>query len=188
MDHQTFDGVMVFEGTDTNGTAIISDCGRYRYKLTRRLGDSPTSCLFIMLNPSTADAAQDDPTIRRCMGYARDWGCGELVVVNLFAFRATSPKDMMAADDPIGPENHHYVMAAADHVVRQNLGFEPDGKVICAWGTHGAHMQQGETVRGWLEADSISPMCLRATQQGHPSHPLYLPKNLRPIKYAQNLA
>ena len=95
--------------------AVISDCGKYRYRLTRKWGYG-RPCGFIMLNPSTADALHDDPTIRRCVGFAKAWGCGALIVVNLFAVRATSPREMMRADDPVGPENKEHVQRAATYV------------------------------------------------------------------------
>ena len=84
-------------------TAVISGCGTYRYLLTRRAGPGERAAAFILLNPSTADAATDDPTIRRCLGFARRWGCGRFFVLNLFAFRATYPAELRWADDPIGP-------------------------------------------------------------------------------------
>ena len=85
--------------------ATISECGLYRYSLTRVWDDVLPMCIFVMLNPSTADADIDDPTIRRCINFAKREGCGSLMVVNLFAYRATSPADMKAAVDPIGSGN-----------------------------------------------------------------------------------
>jgi hypothetical protein len=164
------------------GTAVISPCGLYRYRLTREISSALKSCLFIMLNPSTADASEDDPTIRRCIGFAKAWECGTLVVVNLFAFRATSPKDMMASCDPVGPENHTHVVDAADSVARQNEAFGPEhaGPIICAWGVGGSYLDQGQTVRGWLEREGLLPLHLGVTKAGHPKHPLYLPKDTEP--------
>src|SRR5262249_54294569 len=85
--------------------AVISDCGKYRYVLTRQTGAEVRSATFVMLNPSTADATLDDPTIRKCIGFAKNWRCGRLVVLNLFAFRATDPEVMKAEADAVGPEN-----------------------------------------------------------------------------------
>lgn len=156
-------------------TAVISDCGKYRYRLGRRWSNVGRPCLFIMLNPSTADAFEDDPTIRRCIAFAKSWGCSELTVVNLFAVRATDPKDMMAASDPVGPDNMEHVKSAADFAVR---GYcypkDCNGPVVCAWGAHGAYMDQANTVLGWLEAELIKPVCLGITKSGQPKHPLYL--------------
>ena len=114
--------------------AVISACGRYRYLLTRQVGPGPRTATFIMLNPSTADATNDDPTIRRCIGFARQWGCGRLAVLNLFAFRATEPADLKRAEEPVGPENRAWFE-------RTLLG-TPDGPVVCGWGVHGEHMGQ----------------------------------------------
>lgn len=108
-------------------TAIISDCGRYRYQLGRTWSDGPIA-RFIMLNPSTADATEDDPTIRRCISFAKREGAGAISVVNLFAFRATKPADMMKATDPIGPENNDHLREWVGH----EFGFAK--LVIAAWG------------------------------------------------------
>lgn len=168
------------------GTAIISDCGRYRYRLTRVVGDSDKWCLFIMLNPSTATAMQDDPTIRRCMAYARRWGCGKLIVVNLFAIRATNPKEMKAANDPVGPDNIYHVKQAASEVAAPIGRFwhEP-GPVVCAWGNHGVYMDQGAVALGWINArKSVVPMCLKVNaRSGQPAHPLYLRADLKPRRF-----
>src|SRR4051812_26865304 len=106
--------------------AVISACGRYRYLLTRQVGPGPRAATFIMLNPSTADATKDDPTIRRCIGFARQWGCGRLSVLNLFAFRATDPAAMKRADDPVGPENKDWF--------ERILTDAGEGRVVCGWG------------------------------------------------------
>ena len=119
----------------TEADAVISDCERYRYRLTRRWDDGPT-CTFIMLNPSTADARKDDPTIRRCIGFARREGCAALLVINCFAFRATKPADLFAAEDPIGPENDRHIMAAS---------LDADGQVIAAWGDRRSGLNIGST-------------------------------------------
>ena len=86
--------------------ASMSQCGLYRYTLWRVWDESKPACVFVGLNPSTADASEDDATIRRCVRFAKDWDCGELLMLNLFAFRATRPKDMLAACDPVGEENN----------------------------------------------------------------------------------
>ncbi len=114
--------------------AVISDCGRYRYRLTRRWGDGPLLS-FIMLNPSTADAEVDDPTIRRCMGFARRDGYGGIVVGNLYAFRTTKPKALFAADNPLGP-------AITRRSPRSSMGRKPRGRRSCA---HGARRRTWPT-------------------------------------------
>jgi hypothetical protein len=119
-------------------SAVISPCGRYRYHLHRRIADSGRVATFVMLNPSRADAEIDDPTIHRVMGFARRWGCGELHVVNLFAFRATRPADLRKAADPVGPENRDRI--------RRAVAVAADGLVVCAWGTHGTFLGQDRSV------------------------------------------
>src|SRR5437588_2477108 len=99
----------LLEPACSRGSAVFSPDGRYRYLLTRRLGRSRRVATFIMLNPSTADAINNDPTIRKCVGFARRWGCGLLQVVNLFALRATEPRVLRAAADPVGPENSRWI-------------------------------------------------------------------------------
>ena len=147
--------------------AVISPCGMYRYRLSRTWGEAKAAA-FIMLNPSTADASEDDPTIRRCIGFAKSWGGGGLVVVNLFAFRATSPKDLIKAADPIGPGNHDYIFEA---VYSQDIA-------VCAWGTKGDFMNQNNEVVRYIRSGSDVPLaCLGVTKDGHPRHPLYLPKD-----------
>jgi len=165
------------------GSAVITDCGRYRYRLTRHIGAGDRDCLFVMLNPSTADAHVDDATIHRCMGYARAWRCHELVVVNLFAVRATDPKALYAAADPVGPDNMDHVKAAVEAVTFPTDPAVLAGLVVCAWGAHGAHMDQDETVLGWIEAAGGKPLCLARTKDGLPAHPLRLPKELVPFPY-----
>jgi hypothetical protein len=145
----------------TKSDATISSCGRFRYSLLRRWGEGSTA-VFVMLNPSTADASQDDPTIRRCVGFAKREGCGALVVVNLFAFRATSPAYIKAASDPVGPENDNYVMEAL---------IDADGPAIAAWGVHGSYRGRDKALR--LLTD-VPLYCLSMTKAGAPGHPLYI--------------
>lgn len=141
-------------------TARLSACGRYRYELTRRWADGPT-VLWIMLNPSTADAAEDDPTIRRCIGFSKRDGFGSLTVVNLYAYRATDPKALFAVADPEGPENWWHIQRA----VRSS------DAVVFAWGAI-----QGPTDRHVWHGGALipSPLCLGVTKAGHPRHPLYV--------------
>lgn len=148
--------------------ADFSGCGRYRYTLWRRWGPGGT-CMFVGLNPSTADATIDDPTVRRCIGFARSWGYGSLMMTNLFAWRATDPRDMLAAEDPVGPDNDQTLRACW-----------MNAKIaVAAWGAHGTHRGRGEHVRAMLPALHY----LRLTKDGHPWHPLYLPASLRPVKW-----
>ena len=157
--------------------AVISDCGRYRYRLTRDLSPNPRTATFILLNPSTADATNDDPTIRRCIGFARQWGCGRLAVLNLFAFRATDPSEMKRAEDPVGPENRAWF----ERTLIDDLSIGP---VVCGWGVHGDLRDQDRVVLGWLEVFGIQPLALGTTKDGHPRHPLYLPAGARLVPFS----
>lgn len=152
-------------------SAVLSECGHYRYSLSRSWHEGVRSpAVFIMLNPSTADAERDDPTIRRCIGMGKSLGCVGIRVVNLFAFRASRPHDMKAANDPVGPDNLAHVLQAIErHNDHHGL---MQGPVICAWGTHGGFMGQDETVMGWIT--SCKPSCLAITKHGFPRHPLYV--------------
>jgi hypothetical protein len=154
-------------------SAVISPCGKYRYHLRRRIGDgSGPVATFIMLNPSTADARVDDPTIRKCVGFSQRWGCGELHVVNLFALRALDPKQVGKTHDPGGPENQVWIERSV----------APADIVICAWGNLGQLMRHDETVLGWVK-DICEPMCLGVTKRGHPRHPLYVPYTTKLVPF-----
>src|SRR5438270_442787 len=153
--------------------AIISPCGRYRYVLTRHIGRGRRTATFVLLNPSTADAARDDPTIRRCRGFARRWRCGRLVVLNVFALRATDPAELRRAADPVGPENAAWF---------ERLLINCDGPIVCGWGTCGTLLDQDLIVRQWLDDLGARTRALGVTKHGQPLHPLYLPytSRLRP--------
>lgn len=156
---------------------VISDCGSYRYLLTRQVGPGERTAVFIMLNPSTADATSDDPTIRRCIGFARKWGCGRLAVLNLFAFRATDPCEMKRAADPVGPENREWF----ERTLIDDLSIGP---VVCGWGVHGEFMDQDRAVLSWLAEIGIQPMALGLSKDGHPRHPLYLPGDAELVPFS----
>ncbi len=136
----------------------------YRYSLTHSWQGAPKKRLvFLMLNPSTADAFKADPTVSRCMVWAQKWGYGVLEVVNIFAFRATDPKDMKKAEDPVGPLNNDFLRDAA---AAADL-------VIAAWGAHGDYRERGlEVGRKILKRRQLS--CLDIIESGHPKHPLYI--------------
>lgn len=154
--------------------ADLSECGAYRYRLWRIWDAAAPGCLFVMLNPSTADASIDDRTIRRCVGFSCSFGCGSLVVVNLFAFRATNPKDMLAERDPIGPQNDQAIMNAARSI---------SGPVICAWGAHGGYRKRDRAVLSLLNEAGVEPNALKITNAGFPGHPLYLPGSSTPTPF-----
>lgn len=149
------------------GDATFSPCRLYRYVLWRRWAESPRYAMFIGLNPSTADERTDDPTIRRCIRFASDWGYDGLCMTNLFAFRATAPEVMRQAADPIGPQNDDTLFAHAAHAA----------VVIAAWGVHGQHRGRDTAVRQMLPVLHY----LRLTRAGLPGHPLYLPATSLPI-------
>jgi hypothetical protein len=166
--------------------AVMSRCGSYRYLLTRRIGVGDRTAAFIMLNPSTADAVNDDPTIRRCIGFARRWECGRLVVANLFALRATDPAEIRRVRDPIGPQNRRWVLKAVRWTVSPQRPAER-GPVVCAWGTHGTYMHQDVTVLGWIIA-ICAPLALGLTRDGDPMHPLYLPYDAELVPFGASSA
>lgn len=171
--------------TEIVKAAKLSDCQRYRYMLQRVWDEAcDRDCTWIMLNPSTADAANDDPTIRRCMAFARRWGFGSITVLNLFAVRATKPADMLTADDPVGPDNHATCKIVFDRVMSRQIDprRNPD-IVVCAWGAHGYHMDMDRTMLGWLDAYGIEPRALGLTASGHPRHPLYVKSDAPLVKY-----
>jgi hypothetical protein len=154
----------------TGRNATFSPCLNYRYRLTREIGPWQRIACFVMLNPSTADHRIDDNTIRRCMRFAERWSCGELLVANLFAFRATDPFELSVAADPVGPKNVDYLLGAACRA------HESGGPVVAAWGTHGALRDQDRRVMRLLMGLSIPLRCLGTTVEGYPRHPLYLAK------------
>lgn len=156
---------------DDTSTAVISDDGTYRYRLRRRWDANAGTCAFIMLNPSTADGTEDDATIRRCIGYAKDWGYGELVVGNLFALRSTDPDNLRDHPDPVGPENDAWLSKIVDAADR----------VVAAWGTNGSYLDRGREVVQGLD---VGLYALNTTKDGHPCHPLYQPADAEPEPYA----
>lgn len=151
--------------------AEFSPCRMWRYVLRRRWSEAPPVG-FILLNPSTADEEQDDPTIRRCMGYARALGAGGITLGNIFAFRATDPRDMFRASDPVGPDNDAALLRIVEEVA--------DRRIICGWGGHGVFMGRGAQVRVFLKAHGARLEALSVTGAGEPGHPLYLAAALRP--------
>lgn len=147
--------------------ASISSCGTYRYRLTRHWGGGPF-LPFIMLNPSTADHEIDDPTIRRCMGFARREGAGGIIVGNLYAFRATRPEDMKRANDPFGPGNEE----ALTDIALEAAGC--DMPVVCAWGASGGIFGGDRAAIDQLKKVGARLVCLGKCANGMPKHPLYI--------------
>ncbi|MBW8001714.1 MAG: DUF1643 domain-containing protein [Planctomycetes bacterium] len=149
--------------------AIFSRDREYRYTLWRLWDSNKGYAMFICLNPSTADEESDDNTVRRCVGYAKKWGYGGVCIANLFAFRATKPRKMKAAKDPIGPKNDSWIKFLAIRA----------GVVVAAWGCNGGFKGRDTEVR------NIIPRLhyLVFTKDGHPSHPLFLKKGLQPKEW-----
>lgn len=149
--------------------ARFSSCGTYRYQLQREWEDGKDTVLFIGLNPSTADHRRDDPTIRRCVGFARSWGFKQMEIVNLFAYRATLPGDLKRAAEPVGIENDRWI---ADAHARAVL-------TIACWGNDGEYLQRASAV-----CEKFSEMhCLKINKSRQPAHPLYLKAGLKPRNF-----
>jgi len=148
--------------------AHLSTCRTYRYALWRIWDRSAPYAMFVCLNPSTADETQDDPTVLRCIGFAKSWGFGGIQMTKLFAFRATEPRVMMAAPDPVGVDNDEWLQELARDA----------GVIVGAWGNLGSFMNRSQHVLNLLPAISY----LKMNNTGHPAPPLYLKADLRPIR------
>lgn len=142
----------------------------YRYTLWREWVGGDGFVQFIGLNPSTADESLDDPTIRRCVGYAKAWGFSGLCMTNAFAFRSTDPAGLRAVCDPVGPDNDR-------HLIETAAGAR---LVVAAWGVHATFLDRETAVRRLIP----SLHALHLTAAGHPGHPLYLKKSLTPFPWA----
>lgn len=162
------------------GSALISADGLYRWSLTRRWGRGPM-LTWLMLNPSTADAFTDDPTIRRCIGFAKAWGYGGIVVVNLFALRATHPELLNQHPDPVGPRNDDMILAAA----------RAHSPLVVAWGAD-APAERVQAVTDLLSLEQRADpdgqcarlLALGHTKAGFPRHPLYVRADTSPVDYS----
>lgn len=147
-------------------TATISPCGKFRYTLGRRWSDGPRLLVFVMLNPSTADASQDDATIRRCIGFAQAHGFDALEVVNLFAYRATKPLDLRKAGYPVGPDNDTHIRRVCTQA-----------EAICiAWGANAKDLERPQVVLPMLRELERPIQVLAITKSGVPQHPLFIQK------------
>jgi hypothetical protein len=164
----------LFGGLPEASSAVISDDGMYRYLLMRRLAPGGRVMTFLMLNPSTADASVDDPTIRRCKAFAVREGAAILYVVNLFALRATNPRELVAHVDPIGPRNDEFL----------RLHGMATTTLVAAWGNGGSLHGRGEEVTVMLAEAGVRLMCLGQTRSGEPRHPLYVKADAPLVTYA----
>ncbi len=153
--------------------AHISPCGCYRYWLSRVWDESRPCGAWVMLNPSTADATVDDPTIRRIVGFSQSWGWGGAKVFNLFALRSPKPSALTEHSDPIGPENDRHL-----------AGIACDIPVIAAWGQWGDHLDRAQRVCAMLAAAGAELQCLGMNKGGSPKHPLYVSGLVRPAPYS----
>jgi len=143
-------------------SAKISNCGKYRYWLNRTWDEAKPTCVFVMLNPSVADAKNDDPTIRRCIKIAEKNNCGSLEVVNLFAYRATDRSELRKVKNPIGKQNDEWI-----------LKIVKNGKpVILAWGNDGKFLNRGDEIRKLFKNNGIKTEYLKLTKLSEPCHPL----------------
>ena len=156
-----------------NSGAAFSRCRRWRYLLWRRWDARRPVANFLMLNPSTADEVQLDPSCTRARNYAECWGFGGVLVTNIFGWRATDPEQMKAARDPVGRGNDAAILRAARDA----------GVVVCAWGNHGAHLGRAEKVVKQLRSAGVRLHFLKINGSGQPAHPLYLPGNLDPLRW-----
>ncbi len=149
-------------------TAKLSACRTYRYALWRTWDDSKPYVMFVGLNPSTADENTDDPTLTRCINYAKSWGFGGVCMANLFAFRATDPAVMKSAKDPVGGENNNWLKKLANNA----------GLVVAAWGNDGSYMSRSNHIRELLP----DMHCLKLNKSGEPAHPLYQRADIQPTQ------
>ena len=151
----------------------FSPCRTWRYWLRRSWDAELEPLVVIGLNPSTADENYDDPTVRRCVNYARAWGHGGLVMLNIFAYRSTDPAGLTAPGvSPVGAENDQAL-------IEQTMG----RRVVCAWGVHGKLLDRGAEVLRLINPGAKEVLCLGVTKEGYPKHPLYLRADLKPIPY-----
>lgn len=165
--HRRADGV--------ESVALYSPCERYRYGLSRRWGNKGRMLTYIMLNPSKATEAANDPTIERCERRAAQLGFDGLHVTNIFALRETDPHVLRRAELPEGPEN----FGVLDRLVKDSA------MTLCAWGVHGAHLGQGARVAAQLRESNHVLHVLGLTKEGHPRHPLYMPYSAKPVLWDQ---
>lgn len=163
---------------DAGNSAEFSVCGTYRFTLERRWRAVGRRVCFMMLNPSTADASQDDPTIRRCIGFAQRWSdpdpVAALTILNLFAFRSTDPGGLLNKWDPVGPSNDDWIVRRA-----------ADCDVICAWGANANRVDKMRPleVLDLLGLAKARTYALAFTADGSPAHPLYLKSSLEPQRW-----
>lgn len=154
------------------GSAVISECGNYRYRLERTWDSDKPAVAFVMLNPSTADASEDDPTVRRCIAFARSWGYGRLIIGNLFALRSSDPLILKVHPEPVGPFNDLHLLQIAKDAE----------EVVCAWGAHGSLRARDDEALRFLSGKRT--VALKRTNDGSPGHPLYIKSTAERLPFA----
>lgn len=156
--------------SNCKSSAVFSPCRIWRYTLTRQWDPGKPSIVFIGLNPSTATETEDDPTIRRCINFAKSWGYGTYVMCNMFGFRSTDPSILTNLADPNGPDNDHWIRIEA----------EKASAVVVAWGCHKMTRGRAGKVLSLIQ----NPLCLGTTHNGSPRHPLYVLGTRKPEPYS----
>ena len=167
--------------TYTNRSAKLSDCEKYRYELIREWSTSDFTLnnakegqlVFCLLNPSTADAVEDDQTLKRCVGFAQQWEYSRIVVVNLFAFRSTHPSELSKCPDPVGEDNDRYILKNA----------KAAAFFVAGWGTEGVMLNRQNAVLDMLRSNGVVVHTLGQNRGGTPKHPLRLNKKTAPRPY-----
>lgn len=152
-------------------SATFSPCQRYRYAL-RRVWGRGALVLWVMLNPSTADAQHDDATIRKCIRFSRAWGYGGLLVGNLYGWRSTDPAVLPEVAEPVGPDNDRHLVALASEAAI----------IVCAWGVN-ADPERAAFVVRLLQTTGKALHSVGRNADGSPCHPLYKPGHLRPMPF-----
>lgn len=151
--------------------AVMSACGRYRYSLTRRWDDYTPTALFVGLNPSKADARKNDPTVVRLINFAKRWGCGEIQIVNMFAFRATSPDELFKCETP----GHAIGLLNDSHLLRTLADVnDACGRIVVCWGQHDMAFTRLEAMHDFFCRIGAEPWCFGKTKYGMPKHPVRL--------------
>ena len=150
-------------------SCVLSKCNKYRYELRRAWNSSKPQIMFILLNPSTADDIEDDPTIKKCISYTKRLKGGSIVVCNIFSYRSTDPRLMKQHNDPVGPNN--------DYWIKKNA--KESKLIIAGWGKHGSYLGRAEEICRMLP----KMHCFKINKDGSPTHFLYLPSNLKPILF-----
>lgn len=154
----------------TERFAKLSEDGKFRYWLMRHWGPGKSRMTFVMLNPSTADTNADDPTIRKCVGFAQRHGYSGIEVVNLFAYRATDPKELKAAGWQTGGDVNRRMLTSV--LVKSGMRAE---HIVCAWGANARNRPEAQHFRDLARRLPVTLHALRTSADGTPHHPLMLP-------------